>query len=159
MTMPTAESLLTRVLRGKDISPISKVVDLYLATEMEFLLPIGGYDVDKVTGDIHLRLSNGNESFVPLGGQVEESTGAGEIVYADQARVLTRKWNFRDCDHAKVTTDSTGVVLFSEAPSSAIPTKHLESSFLSLKANLMRLCGGDIQIHLLDVSRSADIEF
>src|SRR5437879_2304238 len=48
---PTAEALLRRVLRGDSIPTISKVVDLYLVIETEFLLPIGGYDLDKVEGN------------------------------------------------------------------------------------------------------------
>ncbi len=63
---PTAEALLRRILQGKGIPTISKVVDLYLVVEAEFYLPIGGYDLDRITGDIVLRLSSGGERFTHL---------------------------------------------------------------------------------------------
>src|SRR5688572_156592 len=43
---PTAEAFLLRLLRGGAFPTISKAVDSYLLVETEFLLPIGGYDVD-----------------------------------------------------------------------------------------------------------------
>lgn len=148
---PTAEALLRRILRGDGIPTISKVVDLYLVVEAEFYLPIGGYDLDKITGDIILRLSPGDERFIPLGmAQVEEITYPGEVVYSDSNRVLTRRWNYRDCDFAKITHESRNVVLFCEAALSDIPTDHLARCVQQLAVYLQRFCNGSIATHLIE---------
>jgi DNA/RNA-binding domain of Phe-tRNA-synthetase-like protein len=148
---PTAEALLRRILRGEAIPTISKVVDLYLVVEAEFCLPIGGYDLDKIIGDIILRLSPGDEYFTPLGTpHAEERTYAGEIVYSDASKVLTRRWNYRDCDFAKITPESRNVALFCEAALSDIPTDHLVRCIQQLAVYLQRFCNGSIATHLIE---------
>lgn len=148
---PTAEALLRRILRDEHIPTISKAVDLYLAVEAAFYLPIGGYDLDKVEGDIVLRLSSGDEPFTSIGAlQAEETTYAGEVVYADSSKVLTRRWNYRDCDAAKVTSESKNIALFCEAPVPEIPTDHLMKCIDRLAEYLRRCCGGSISAHFVE---------
>lgn len=156
---PTAEALLRRILRGENIPTISKVVDLYLAAEADFYLPIGGYDLDKITGDITLRLSPGGERFVPLGTtQVEETTYPGEVVYSDSSKVLTRRWNYRDCDFAKITPESKSVVLFCEAALPDIPTEHLVRCLHQLADYLQRFCNGSIVTRLIEARLNQELK-
>lgn len=148
---PTAEALLRRLLKGHDIPAISKAVDAYLAVETEFFLPIGGYDLDKISGDIVLRYSEGDERFSPLYSDKEELTKAGEIVYADGKNILTRKWNYKDSDHTKITEDSSNIILFSEAALAAIATDHLSQSMVKLQEYLDDFCGGNNKTMLVDI--------
>ena len=151
---PTAEALLRRIVRGHDIPTISKAVDLYLVVETQFYLPIGGYDLDKIVGDIHLRFSPGGEDFMPLGAtQVEEQTSSGEVVYADDVQILTRKWNYRDCDLCKITSESTRIALFTEAALDTIPTEHLAKSLELLEGYMLRFCGGSVRTILADANK------
>jgi DNA/RNA-binding domain of Phe-tRNA-synthetase-like protein len=148
---PTAEALLRRILRGEGIPTISRAVDLYLAVEAEFYLPIGGYDLNKVDGDITLRLSAGDEPFIPIGATAaDEKTSPGEVVYVDASKVLTRRWNYRDCDAAKVTADSQNIALFCEAPFPEIPTNQLQKCTGRLADYLQRFCGGAISVHFVE---------
>jgi DNA/RNA-binding domain of Phe-tRNA-synthetase-like protein len=148
---PTAEALLRRILRDEGIPTISKAVDLYLAVEAEFYLPIGGYDLEQVEGDITLRLSPGNEPFIPIGAsQGEEATYSGEVVYADSRKILTRRWNYRDCDAAKITQTSQQIALFCEATVPDIPTDHLITCTNRLADYLRRFCGGSISTHFVE---------
>lgn len=147
---PTAESLLRRILRGEEIPSISKVVDLYLAAEAKFYLPIGGYDLDTIEGDISLRFSPGGEPFLPIGAaNPQESTYAGEVIYADASKVLTRRWNYRDCEAAKITTESRNIALFCEAALPEIPSDQLRECTDWLAESLSRFCGGSIQTHFI----------
>ncbi len=148
---PTAEALLRRILRDEGMPTISKAVDLYLAVEAEFYLPIGGYDLEKVEGDITLRLSPGDEPFTPIGAlKPEEMTYSGEVVYADSRKILTRRWNYRDCDAAKITQESHDIALFCEATVPEIPTDHLVKCTNQLADYLQRFCGGSISTHFVE---------
>jgi len=152
-SQPTAEALIRRVLKGLELPNISKAVDLYLLAEIEFFLPIGGYDLDRIAGDIVLRLSPGNESFVPLGSsQATEITKPGEVIYADSERVLTRAWNFRDCDFCKITEESTNIALFSEAALPSIPTSDLEKLIEKIQEYILIFCGGQTKTLLVNVA-------
>lgn len=147
---PSAEALLRRVVRGDPVPWISKAVNAYLLTELSYLLPVGGYDVTGVKGDVTLRLSPGGEPFTAIGGKAEP-TDAGEVVYADDEKVLTRRWNFRDCDQAKVTNDSKDVALFIEATSPAITTEELTGLAELIARKVQQYCGGTAATGLLDV--------
>lgn len=142
---PTAEALLRRVLRGEPIPSISTVVDLYLAVQAEWYLPIGGYDSTRITGDIRLRFSPGNEPCLPIGATTEELTYAGEVVYADDEKILTRRWNYRDCDAAKITPESHTIALFCEAALSEIPADAVTRCTERLASDLQRFCGGTVK--------------
>jgi DNA/RNA-binding domain of Phe-tRNA-synthetase-like protein len=146
---PTAEALLRRLLKGGEIPTISAVVDSYLVVETEYLLPIGGYDLDKVSGDVSLVRSPGGEPFVPIGSPRGEVTDAGEIVYRDAARVLTRRWNYRDADATKITEDSRNVALFVEAALREVPTSDVEESVARMAEYVGRFCGGSISQHIV----------
>lgn len=153
---PTAEAFLRRLIKGDDFPTISKAVDAYLLTETEYYLPVGGYDLATISGNIRLRFSDGDESFTGIGG-MSEVTRPGEVVYSDSARVLTRKWNYRDCDHCKITEGSSEVALFTEAPFGTIATEKLERSVHRMAGLVENYCGGAAQTMLLDVSATREI--
>jgi DNA/RNA-binding domain of Phe-tRNA-synthetase-like protein len=113
---PSAEALLRRVLKSGSMLRVNPVVDVYLLSELEYLLPVGGYDTSLTTGDVVLRRSPGGEPFVAIGGSSDEDTKAGEVVYADDRGVLTRCWNWRDADRAKITELTKEAALFVELP-------------------------------------------
>ena len=150
---PTAEALIRRVLKGGQLPTISKIVDLYLVAETEFLLPVGGYDLDRAKEPLMLRYSQGGESFVPLGAsQSEELTRPGEVIYADAARVLTRKWNFRDCDFCKITEESTNIALFTEAATARVSTEQLENLVERMRSYVLEFCGGEVRVFTASVA-------
>jgi DNA/RNA-binding domain of Phe-tRNA-synthetase-like protein len=156
---PTAEALLRRIIRGEDIPTISTAVDAYLAVEAEFYLPIGGYDLAHIVGDITLRLSPGEEPFTPIGGgEAEEKTYAGEVVYADAEKILTRRWNYRDCDAAKITQASQDIALFCEATLPDITIDQLRDCTGRLGGYLQRFCGGSISSQLIEARQQQETD-
>ncbi|MCL2016017.1 MAG: phenylalanine--tRNA ligase beta subunit-related protein [Defluviitaleaceae bacterium] len=140
---PTAESLLVRVIRSGYAPKISPAVDAYLCAETVHYLPIGGYDLDKITGDIVLRFSEGNEKFLGIGAESEEVTDTSEVVYSDNNHVLTRCWNYRDCDFSKIDKETTTLALFSEAPYATISDNEAKETVNSIKENLQKFCGAE----------------
>jgi len=111
---PTLEAIVRRVLTKGNLPRISPIVDAYLVTEIEHLVPFGGYDILAVSDDIVLRRSEGGEDFRAVGSEDIEETNAGEVVYADASRVLTRHWNYRDCDFTKITPATTSALVVCE---------------------------------------------
>jgi DNA/RNA-binding domain of Phe-tRNA-synthetase-like protein len=154
---PTAEGFLRRLIKGEDFPTISKAVDSYLLAETEYFLPVGGYDLDTITGDIHLRFSDGDEEFMPIGARSIEVTRPGEVVYSDDARILTRKWNYRDCDHSKITEQSTDIGLFTEAPFDSVATSEINNSINRIAELVEKYCGGKAETMFFDVSEMLEI--
>lgn len=64
---PSSEALLRRVLRGESLYRINSLVDACNLCSLEFLLPIGLYDADRIVGAIVARLGAAGEAYESLG--------------------------------------------------------------------------------------------
>lgn len=138
---PSAEALIRRILKTGKLPMINTAVDLYNIVSVKHIIPMGGFDADKVEGDIYLRVSDGGETFIPLGASKQEETYQGEVVYADDTRILTRRWNFRDADETKITDETRNLVMFIDA-SPKITLDKVESALDELLRLLEEACGG-----------------
>lgn len=146
---PSAEALLRRAIKRKGLPGINAAVDTYNAVSVRHRIPMGGFDMDGVQGTIRLRFSEGGESFMPLGASDPEETYPGEVVYADDARILTRRWNYRDCDETKITEGTRAFIMFVDG-SVDIPRESLEEALVDLESSLRRFCGGTYSMHVAD---------
>jgi DNA/RNA-binding domain of Phe-tRNA-synthetase-like protein len=146
---PSAEALLRRAIKRRGLPRINSAVDTYNAVSVRHRIPMGGFDMDRIQGIILLRFSEGGESFTPLGASNSEETYPGEVVYADDERILTRRWNYRDCDETKITEDTKGFIMFVDG-SVDIPRESVESALGDLESSLKRFCGGTYTAHVAD---------
>jgi len=69
---PSSEALARRILRGKNFPRINDVVDIANAVSLMTLIPIGLYDIDRISPPLILRLSRGGEVFTGIGSKVEK---------------------------------------------------------------------------------------
>ncbi len=139
---PSAEALVRRTLKTGKLPVINTAVDLYNIVSLKHIIPMGGFDADKVEGDIYLRVSEGMEIFTPLGASKQEETYSGEVVYADDARILTRRWNYRDADETKITDKTRNLVMFIDA-SPEIKLDRVESALDELQRLLEEACAAN----------------
>ena len=104
----SAEALLSRVLKGQELPRINVLVDLYNAVSVRWVLPIGGEDVDRLTGPLRLVVATGGEPFDPRddGSEVEQ-VPAGEVVWRDDVGVTCRRWNWRQGRRTQLTEETT----------------------------------------------------
>lgn len=67
-TRPSSESLIRRVLQGKELFTVSRLVDLANVCSLESGLPVGLYDCSSLAGsEITLRLGRPGEEYESLG--------------------------------------------------------------------------------------------
>ncbi len=65
---PSSEALLRRVLRGEGLPRINSLVDVSNLCSLEFLLPIGLHDVDRLAGDeVTVRRGRPGEGYEAIG--------------------------------------------------------------------------------------------
>lgn len=64
---PSAEQLRRRVLQGKGLYKINTLVDLINLISLETGYSIGGFDVDKIVGDITAGIGNKDEKYEGIG--------------------------------------------------------------------------------------------
>ena len=86
-TRPSSEALLRRALRGK-WPRINPVVDAGNIASARSLVPIGLYDMDRLSPPLRLAVSRGGEEFHPIGGNVERLPPGLPILVDSRGRVL-----------------------------------------------------------------------
>jgi DNA/RNA-binding domain of Phe-tRNA-synthetase-like protein len=149
---PSAEALIRRTLKTSYLPRINNAVDLYNVVSVKHVIPMGGFDLDNVDGDIYLRFSRGGESFIPLGPAEVEQTYPGEVVYADDSRILTRRWNYRDADSTKITEDTKNLVMFLDA-SPEIPLIKVLEAIDELRVLYEKHCGGEYTSSVVSIEK------
>ena len=145
---PSIEALLRRVLKGQDLPAINALADIGTIVSLRHLLPVGGHAVDVLARDIALRPASGAESFVPFGMEEAEHPVAGEFIFAEGDKVLTRRWIRRQANHTLLLPETTAV----EVNLDALPPvadEALREAARDAMALLGRFCGGSCRFAVL----------
>lgn len=109
----SVERLLRSAVKGRGLPRISRPVDAYNLVSLRHLAPVGADDLSAVVGDVAFRFATGDESFLPLGkeDQGEDPPKPGEVVYADAAKVLCRRWNWYQDGRSCIKTKTTRAIV------------------------------------------------
>ena len=153
---PSIVFLVRRICRGKSITNISPVVDLFNWISLKHLMPVGGDSVDELAGDLTLGLAQGTEAFSSLAKPKSvENPEPGEVIYVNRHtnRVLCRRWNWRNADFSKITRDTRCVVLNVDGLTSAVDRGEVEEATEALARTLLRSCQGVVSTFYLDRQR------
>ncbi|MFF5262587.1 B3/4 domain-containing protein [Actinomadura viridis] len=142
-TRPSVDALLRR---ADALPAINKVVDAYNAVSVEYVLPVGGEDLDAYQGPARLVRATGEEPFdtVAGGAAAVEHPDAGEVVWRDDAGVTCRRWNWRQCTRTRIT-ETTGNALFLLERLAPYPLDRLQEAAGDL-AERLRAITPDVQI-------------
>jgi DNA/RNA-binding domain of Phe-tRNA-synthetase-like protein len=112
-TRPSSEALLRRVRKGEPFPRINSMVDVCNWCSLEFQLPYGLYDADRIDGDrVTLRLGTDGESYAGI--RKDDVHVAGRIVLADATGPFGNPTS--DSARTMVTTATTRALLLVFAP-------------------------------------------
>lgn len=114
-TPSSVEALVERARKGP-LPRVNWLVDLYNAVSVEHALPVGGEDSGGFVGDLRLVRATGDEPFDTTrdGVAVVELPAPGEVVWADDAGVTCRRWNWRQGTRTRLTEQSTDALFLLE---------------------------------------------
>ena len=107
--LKSAEALISRVLKNGELPVINRLVDAYNAVSVRHVVPCGGEDLAQVRGQVMLKFADGSESFETMkdGSPFLEHPVPGEVVWADDAGVTCRAWNWRQGTRTRLTEATT----------------------------------------------------
>jgi DNA/RNA-binding domain of Phe-tRNA-synthetase-like protein len=101
----SSEAMISRVLKGGELPAINWLTDIYNALSVRHVFPCGGEDWDLAVGTQTLRFARGDEPFDTSkdGETVIEHPQPGEVIWADDAGVTCRAWNWRQCVRTRLS--------------------------------------------------------
>ncbi len=111
--LPSLKSLLFRIMAGGGLPFINSVVTLFNYISLKYLIPCGGDDIKKISGNLCLDFATGEESFIGLGSKELEHPYKGEVIYYDDKskQIMCRRWNWRNAEFSKISDDSKEIVI------------------------------------------------
>ncbi|WP_327595994.1 B3/4 domain-containing protein [Streptomyces chartreusis] len=147
-TRNSAEALAKRALSEAGLPRINLLVDVYNAISVAHLVPVGGEDIDRIEGGMHLVRATGEEDFVTVAGgeQVIEHPDAGEIVWRDEAGVTCRRWNWRQGPRTRLTEETVSGIFLLESLT-PMPVADVETAAEEL-ADLLQKFSPDAEIEI-----------
>ncbi|MEK6887978.1 MAG: phenylalanine--tRNA ligase beta subunit-related protein [Candidatus Aenigmatarchaeota archaeon] len=146
----SVEALIRSVLNGRGVRHINKLVDIYNYISLKHVIPVGGEDIDKIEGNLHLKFSEGNESFIPLGSDKEDNPYKGEVIYCDDNKnTLCRRWNWRESDKTKMTESTKNAIIVIEGFNS-----NVELALKELSDLIKKFCNARTEVFLIEETNS-----
>lgn len=123
---------------------INTVVDSYNLVSLDKLVIVGAHDLDKITGDIRVKIADGSELYIPLGNDKPMKIQKGEYVFVDNKVVLCRL-DVKQGEHTKVTTSTKNIFLYVQG-NRYTPQEYIESAMKEIMDNIIKYCGGKARI-------------
>ena len=107
-----AEALLRRLTKQGSIPSINALVDIGNLVAIRYGLPVAMFDQRTVTGGTTVRFASGTERFTDLGSGETESPEAGEVIFIDDAGLVSaRRWCWRQSAESASGTTTNEVLV------------------------------------------------
>ncbi len=144
----SVERLVKNALAGRALPEINPFVDIYNAVSLAHVFPAGADDLARIEGDLAFRYARRGDSFVPLGrpDDGEDPPKDGEVVYADDGKVLCRRWNWYQ-DHRSPVSGATGDAVLTIQSNGA---GDLPSAVADAVGLIEQWCGGTCAVGYAD---------
>lgn len=150
------ERLVKNALAGRDLPEINSFVDIYNIVSLSHVLPSGADDLDCVVGNLAFRYSRPGDSFLDMAGTgpeggapVEDPPKQGEIVYADDEKILCRRWNWRQDARTLVRPSTRRAIVTLQSNG----VGDLSAAIDELTGLIARFCGGICKTAIADRDR------
>lgn len=147
----SVERLVKNVLAERTLPRINSLVDSYNLISLAYLVPVGADDLAQVAGGVSFRPSRPDDTFFALGREEarDDPPKPGEIVYADEAKVLCRRWNWYQDARSPVTLTTTRAIVTVQAQDAA----DIEAAAEALCETLTAHCGARAHFAFTDAAR------
>jgi DNA/RNA-binding domain of Phe-tRNA-synthetase-like protein len=107
-----AEALLRRLTKQGEVPSINALVDIGNLVSLRYALPVAVFDQRRATGGTTVRLATGEESFTDLGSGSSESPESGEVIFIDEAGLVSaRRWCWRQSAESASGPETTEILV------------------------------------------------
>lgn len=146
----SVERLVKNVLAERELARVNAFVDLYNAVSLHHVLPLGADDLGHVAPPLSFRYARQGDSFVDMAEEGEpEAPKVGEVVYADAAHVLCRRWNWRQDARSIIRQETREAVVTVQSNGAG----EVEAAARYLIDLIEKFCGGSCRMTILDHTR------
>lgn len=143
--MPSPENLMNMLLENGFLPSINLIVDIYNLVSVKTKLALGAHDLDNIKGKVSLRLTNGNETFLPIGYSKEKPISKGEYAYIDENNDVLCRMEVRQVEKTKVT-ENTSNCMYIVQGNENVSNEEIKKAVDLLIELTLKYCGGDAEV-------------
>lgn len=135
------EVLLSLLLEKDRFPRINTLVDIYNLVSIKTGLALGAHDASKIPGKVTLRLTQGNEMFIPLGQKKTVPVKTGEYSYIDSTNNIICRLEVLQTETTKITLNTKDVFLIIQGnPNTS--SAYVEQGAKEVIDLITKFCGG-----------------
>lgn len=120
---------------------INTIVDIYNLVSIKTGLALGAHDIDKVQGNITLRLTKGDEIFIPLGKSEPVAIFPREYGYVDDGNNIICRLEVLQVEPTKVTLGSKDIFVIVEGNANT-EEWYVQNAAKEVCEMISKYCGG-----------------
>lgn len=136
------EALLALFLETGRFPRINTLVDIYNLVSIKTRLALGAHDIENIRGNVTLKLTKGNETFIPLGSSLPIEVPAGEYSYIDDGKNIICRMEVLQVEQTKITLDSKNVFLIIQGNANTI-NGYIEAGAREVLDLIRKYCNGE----------------
>lgn len=121
---------------------INKLVDIYNLVSLRTGLALGAHNIERIKGNVTLRLTEGDETFIPLGKETPESVFPGEYGYVDDENNIICRLEVLQVEPTKVTAEATDVFMIIQGNGNTTE-EYVRSGATEVCELVTKYCGGE----------------
>lgn len=121
---------------------VNTLVDIYNLVSLKTGLALGAHDIAKVHGNITLRLTKGDEQFIPLGKTDPTHVFPGEYSYVDDGNNIICRLEVLQVEPTKIGLDAEDVFLIIQGNANT-EAAYVEEHAKKLCELIKKYCGGE----------------
>jgi methionyl-tRNA synthetase len=133
-------NLIGIVKESGKLPTINTVVDSYNLVSLRTGVVAGAHDLDKVKGNVRIKLAEGNELYIPLGSTAPKPPEKGEYIFTDDEVVLCRL-DVKQGIHTMITNSTKNILVYVQG-NEHISETELDAALSAILSNIKRFCGG-----------------
>jgi DNA/RNA-binding domain of Phe-tRNA-synthetase-like protein len=142
---PASPEVLRKQFLERDRFPhINLVVDIYNLVSLKTGLALGAHDINGIKGNVSLKLTSGNEVFVPLGKSEATSVFPGEYAYVDDENSIICRLEVLQVEPTKVSFDTSDIFLIIQGNANT-DAQDITTAAQTVCNLITQYCGGRIE--------------
>ena len=134
------QNLIELAKESGKIPTINTAVDSYNLVSLSRGLIVGAHDIDKIKGDVRVKISDSSETYVPLGANSRQPVPRGEYVFVDDEVVLCRL-DTKQGEQTKISNSTRNIFLYVQG-NKRTGQRELDSAVEEICDNIVKFCGG-----------------
>lgn len=139
------ENLLYMLLNSGTMPSINLIVDIYNLVSIKTRLALGAHDLSNIDGNVKLRLTNGDEYFLPIGYEKPKVVSQGEYAYIDDANHILCRMEVRQVEKTKVL-ESTKDCMYIVQGNEFVDNEQIKEAVDMLIELTTKYCDGNAEI-------------